>query len=252
MNTHRNWNKIGVMIVLLGLQISIIQAQSNVPKYEIGASLGAFVYLGDLTPADAGSYRTMRFALNLHGSKLLSRSFSLRTNLAFSKLKGNDALYDDPEYRQHRNFKFKTPVFEVSELAVWNVLGKNYDDRGFSPYLFAGVGLSFLKVRRDWSNFDAAYFGETSDLPALIDQDAAHKVPKVIPVIPIGFGLRYGVSNRVAINAESSYRFTNTDYLDGFSKAVNPAKGDTYTSGTIGVIYRIGKKDMLDCPKVGY
>ncbi|MEO5564528.1 MAG: DUF6089 family protein [Chitinophagaceae bacterium] len=252
MTIHRNWNKIGIIIVLLGLQTSIIQAQSNNPRYEIGASLGAFVYLGDLTTADAGSFRTMRFALTIHGSKLLSRSFALRTNLAFSKLKGDDALYDDPEFRQHRNFKFTTPVLELSELLVWNVLGKNYDDRGFSPYLFAGAGLSFLKVRRDWSNFDAAYFGEASDLPARIEQDAAHKVPKVIPVIPMGFGLRYGISSRVAINAETSYRFTFTDYLDGFSQAVNPAKGDNYHSASIGVIYRIGKKDMLDCPKVGY
>ena len=71
-----------------------------------------------------------------------------------------------------------------------------------------------------------------------------------MPVFPVGFGLRYGVSNRLAVNAETSYRFTRTDYLDGFSKAVNPLKGDTYSSISIGAIYRIGKKNMLDCPKV--
>jgi hypothetical protein len=233
----------------LMLTLSPFAQTSNVPKWEIGASIGAYLYMGDLTPSAAGSARSLRPGLNLYGARLLNPSFSLRTNLAFTGLKGNDALYDDPEYRQHRNFKFKTPVFEVSELLVWNLFGKNYEDRGLSPYLFAGIGASFLNIKRDWSNFDAEYFGEDSPLPALIAEDAAHKTPRVMLVIPVGFGLRYALSHRLAFNAETNYRFMNTDYLDGFSKAVNPAKGDTYSSISIGAIYRIGKKNLLDCPK---
>jgi hypothetical protein len=247
MNTKRE----GVLTALALMLILSASAQpGNVPKYEIGASVAAFLYQGDLTPSAAGSVRSLRPGINLHGSKIMSASFLLRTNLAITGLKGNDALYDDPEYRQHRNFKFKTPLFELSELVVWNPMGKNYDDRGLSPYLFGGVGLSFLHIKRDWNNFDAAYFGEASELPALIAEDAAHKTPRVTPVIPVGFGLRYGLSTRLAINAETSYRFTRTDYLDGFSKAVNPAKGDNYSSVSVGAIYRIGKKNTLDCPKV--
>lgn len=247
MNTKRE----GVLAAVALMFVFSASAQtSNVPKYEIGASVAAFLYQGDLTPNAAGSVRSLRPGINLHGSKIMSASFLLRTNLAITGLKGNDALYDDPEYRQHRNFKFKTPLFELSELVVWNPMGKNYDDRGLSPYLFGGVGLAFLHIKRDWSNFDAAYFGEASELPALIAEDAAHKTPRVTPVIPVGFGLRYGVSTRLAINAETSYRFMRTDYLDGFSKAVNPAKGDNYSSVSVGAIYRIGKKNTLDCPKV--
>jgi hypothetical protein len=239
-----------VATAALMLVLSASAQTSNVPKFEIGVAVGAFLYMGDLTPSAAGSARTLRPGLNLYGSKILSPSFSLRTNLAFTGLKGNDALYDEPEYRQHRNFKFKTPVFEVSELVVWNLMGKNYEDRGLSPYLFGGIGVSFLHVKRDASNFDAAYFGEASELPVQIAEDFAHKTPRVMPVFPVGFGLGYGLSNRLAVNAETSYRFTRTDYLDGFSKAVNPAKGDTYSSISIGAIYRIGKKNTLDCPKV--
>jgi hypothetical protein len=252
MNTNRE-GMLTATIVAVALQIFSASAQtitSNVPKFEIGASLAAFVYQGDLTPSAAGSFRTMRPGINLHGSKILNPSFLLRTNLAISGFKGDDALYDDPEYRKHRAFKFKSPLFELSELIVWNPLGKNYDDRGLSPYLFAGIGVGFLKVKRDWSNFDADYFGEESDLPARIQQDADHKTPKVIPVIPIGFGLRYGLSSRLAVHAESSYRFSRTDYIDGFSQAVNPNRDDAYSSISIGAIYRIGKKNLLDCPKV--
>jgi hypothetical protein len=247
MNTKRE----GVLVIVALMQILTASAQTgNVPKYEIGASLAAFLYQGDLTPDDIGSLRTLRPGINIHGSRIMSASFLLRTNLAITGLKGNDALYDQPEYRQHRNFKFKTPLFELSELVVWNLLGKNYDDRGLSPYLFGGIGLTFLHIKRDWSNFDAAWFGAESDLPARIAEDGAHKTPRVTPVIPLGFGLRYGVSNRIAINAETSYRFTRTDYIDGFSKAVNPAKGDNYSSVSVGAFYRIGKKNTLDCPKI--
>lgn len=245
-----NIKREGVIVIVALMQMLTATAQtSNVPKYEFGGSLAAFLYSGDLTP-DNINVRTLRPGLNLNASKIMSASFLLRTNLAITGLKGNDALYDQPEYRQHRNFKFKTPLFELSELVVWSPTAKNYDDRGLSPYFFGGIGISFLHIKRDWSNFDAPYFGEDSELPALIAEDAAHKTPKVIPVIPVGFGLRYGLSSRLAVNAETSYRFTRTDYLDGFSKAVNPAKGDNYSSVSVGAIYRIGKKNTLDCPKV--
>jgi len=245
-----NIKREGALIIVALMQILTATAQlNNIPKYEIGASLAAFLYQGDLTP-DAINFRTLRPGFNLNAGKIMSAAFLLRTNLAITGLKGNDALYDQPEYRQHRNFKFKTPLFELSELVVWNPLGKNYEDRGLSPYLFAGIGLSFLHIKRDWSNFDAAYFEEASELPAQLAEDAAHKTPRVTPVIPLGFGLRYGISTHLAVNAETNYRFTRTDYLDGFSKAVNPAKGDNYSSISIGAIYRIGKKNILDCPKV--
>ncbi len=246
MNSKRE----GVLIIVALMQIVTATAQTiNVPKYEFGAGLAAFLYQGDLTP-DAINVRTLRPGLNLNVSKIMSAAFLLRTNLAITGLKGNDALYNEPEYRQHRNFKFKTPLFELSELVVWSPLRTNYEDRGLSPYFFGGVGLTFLHIKRDWSNFDAAYFGEASELPALIAEDAAHKTPRVTPVFPVGFGLRYGISTRLAVNMETNYRLTRTDYLDGFSKAVNPAKGDNYSSITIGAIYRIGKKNTLDCPKV--
>jgi opacity protein-like surface antigen len=247
-----NIKREGILIIVALMHITAATAQSisNVPRFEIGASLAAFVYQGDLTPSVSGSTRTMRPGINLYGSKIVSAAFLLRTNLAIAGLKGNDALYDEPEFRKHRAFKFKSPLFELSELLVWNPLGTNYNDRGFSPYLFGGLGLAFLHVKRDWSNFDAAYFGEASSLPALIAEDAAHKTPRITPVIPVGFGLRYAVSPRIAINAEGSYRFTRNDYIDGFSKAANPELADNYHSVSVGAVYRIGKKNTLDCPRV--
>lgn len=243
----RIW-KITIGIIIISLNGFIVNAQINTPKYEIGVGVGTYVYQGDLTPSATGSYRTMRPGLNLYGSRILSRSFAVRANIAFSGLKGDDAAYDHPEYRQHRNFNFSTPLVEATALLVWNPLKRNYIDKGFSPYLFAGAGASFLSVQKDWSNYDANYFGDGTYIPSRVAIDDAHGTPNVIPVVPVGIGLRYNISSRWTATAEGTYRLMFTDYLDGFSQSADPAQNDHYHSITVGVVYRIGKKNQLDCP----
>ena len=145
--------------IIVSLCYFPVAAQHSVPNYEVGAAISAFIYQGDLTTHRFGSVETTRFGINLYTSKIISPSFMLRTNLAIGSLKGDDVKYNKPAFRKQRNFNFRTPVFEVAQLVVWNLLKRNYKDIGFSPYLFGGAGLSFLKIKRDWSNFNAAYFG---------------------------------------------------------------------------------------------
>ncbi len=230
-----------------------LSAQQNNPKYEFGLNLGFTVYQGDLTPERLGSFRTQRFAFGLHASRLISSSFSIRANFLRGRLKGDDALYSSPEYRQQRNFNFSSPVTEFTGQLVWNPLHRNYTDKGFSPYLFAGAGFAFLRIKRDWSGLNTSYFDpETSAIFSGLAADTAHRVPRLIPVIPIGGGVKYFFTPRLAVNAEASYRLGYTDYLDGFSQSANPAKNDHYLNYSIGIVYRTGKKDMLKCPKIRY
>lgn len=242
--------KLAGLIVILLLNFFSLAAQSNISKYEIGASIGSFVYMGDLTPSRFGSFRTTRIGLNLHGSKILSPSFLLRLNLAIGGLRGDDAKYDNPEYRKERALNFRSRVIELAPMLVWNPLRSNYNDKGLSPYLFGGAGLSFVRIRRDWSRFNMEYFGE--DVEAGLARDINQSLPRVIPVVPLGIGMRYGVSSRLAVNAEASYRLVFTDYLDGFSHAANPERKDNYHTIMVGAIYRIGKKNTMDCPVVKY
>jgi opacity protein-like surface antigen len=230
-----------------------VYAQIDNPKYEFGANLGFLVYQGDLTPEKLGSFKTQKFSFGLHASRLLSQSFSVRANLLIGKLKGNDGLYDNPEYRKQRNFNFTSPVTELSAQLVWNVTRKNYADKGFSPYLFAGAGFSLIKTSRDYSNINTTYFDpETSEVWTGLAADSAHKLPRVIPVIPIGAGIKYFITPNWGVNAETAYRITTTDYLDGFSEAANPAKKDSYLNYSIGIIYRTGKNNRLGCPVMKY
>ena len=229
-----------------------VKAQTNTPKYQFGVSLGTFVYMGDLTPSSVGSYKTLKPSLNLFAAKLLSPSFAIRGNLALGKLKGDDAKYDHPDYRQQRNFYFTSPIIELSALAEWSILGKNYASRGFSPYVFAGLGFSFLNIKRDWSRFNTAYFGDGSEILTGLVSDAQHSLPNGLLTVPIGVGVRYYINDRIGVSAETSYRVMSTDYLDGFSQSANPGKTDHYGLHSIGIVYRTGKKNTLACPEVRY
>ena len=230
-----------------------LKAQFTSPQYEIGISVGILVYQGDLTPTETGSYKTMKPVFGIYGNRILNNSFTVRFSLAFGKLKGDDAKYQNPAWRQQRNFNFTTPLTEISALLIYDVFGKNKSEtntRFLRPYIFGGVGYSFLKIKRDWNNFNYAHFNVESEVVAGLAADINHSLPKAIPVFPFGIGIRYSLSQSISFTAESAYRSITTDYLDGFSRAANPAKKDHYYSHTIGLLYKFGVKNKLDCPVI--
>ncbi len=228
-------------------------SNSQENKFEWGASVGFVVYQGDLTPEKFGAFKTQKFAVNINANRVLNPTFSIRGNLLIGKLKGDDSKYDEPEFRQERNFNFTSSLVELSASLVFNITAKNDADKGLSPYIFAGAGLSFLNIKRDWSRFNREYFDvQNHTVTDGLTIDSAHSLPKMIPVIPVGGGLRYFFSPQWGINAEASYRVSFTDYIDGFSEAANPELKDHYLNYAIGIIYRPGKKGKLGCPVIKY
>ncbi|WP_205513490.1 DUF6089 family protein [Longitalea arenae] len=228
---------------------SAAYAQPDLPKHELGFGAGIFVYQGDLTPEAAGAFKSPGFAFNLFYNRILTRSFSIRANLAHGKLTANEANYDDPEWRKERSLRFTARNTEIAALLVWNILGNNYSDRKtLSPYIFGGAGLSSLRIKRDWSRVNYDYFANDPDFLEGLAIDTLHTLPGTIPVIPMGLGVRYPISNKLSVMAEASYRITFNDYIDGFSKASNPDRNDYYSNYSIGIIYTLGRKNSLDCP----
>ncbi len=228
-------------------------AQPGLSKIELGANAIAFIYQGDLTPSKLGSFKTIMPGLGIFGSYKLNNTFYLRTSIAVGRLSGDDSKYKTPAWRQQRNFKFKSPITEVSESAVWNILpAANVEGPKLSPYLSAGIGYAFLHIKRDYSNYNIAYFGEESVLTTRLKEDTAHTLPRGLLIFPVGLGARYSISANISLNAEFTYRLNSTDYLDGFSQAGNPARKDHYFSNSIGFIYSFDKKNWLKCPKMRY
>ncbi len=229
-------------------------AQPGLSNWQVGVNAGIFIYQGDLTPSHFGSYKTMKPALGIYVSRILSPSFILRTSLAWGHLKGDDAKYSKPEWRQQRNFNFTSPVTEISEMLVWNIFKNNSNEAGkrFSPYVFGGAGISFVKIKRDYSNLNAGFFDGESALQSGLATDIATSTPKRLLVLPLGVGVEYYLSPRIALTAETNFRYMRTDYLDGFSQAANPEKKDFYYSHVIGLVYKFGAKNAVGCPVMKY
>jgi uncharacterized protein DUF6089 len=231
------------------------KAQPGAKQVEWGFMISGFVYQGDLTPSALGSYPTMKGGIDLFMSKEVMPRISLRTNLAIGSLKGDDAKYSSPSWRVERALLFTTPVVEISELVVVNILTNSR----FKPYVNGGLGLSLVRINRDWSKFNTNYFSNQQKTMDGLAEDIAHSVPKRLIVLPAGIGASYALNEKISLIAESVFRFTFTDYLDGFSKVANPERKDYYFTHSLGITYHPGgnynsgskfkSKSGLDCPK---
>lgn len=227
-----------VPAILFLSSVYIKLAAQSLSKYDIGINTGFLIYQGDLTPSTAGSFKTATMVLGLSTCRKLNRMLFVRLNLSFGKLKGDDAKYTKPVWRQERNFKFSTPLTELSANLVWKPLSS---ERKLSQALFAGLGYTFLHIKRDYSALNAEYFA-AENLSARLNEDLVKRLPKCMPVVPVGVAVQCPLAGKLSINAETSYSLTATDYLDGFSIAANPNKKDHYYKYVIGVVYSFGDK----------
>jgi len=242
------------VFVLLSFCYLSGSAQINTSKYEIGIKAGTFIYQGDLVPSDAGSYKTVRPQFGIFASRLLSSSFAFRLNFDAGSVSGDDAKYSHPSWRQDRNFRFSSPIYELSAQLVWDILARNYNRpvKSLSPYVFVGVGVSYVDVKRDWSRMNTDVFTPESEAQSGLATDIATTIHHGLAVFPAGIGLRYALTQKISLIGESSYRFVPTDYLDGFSYSANPSRNDHYYSHSVGAVYSFGKKNSWDCPVVKY
>jgi hypothetical protein len=219
----------------------------------IGLNGGIYIYQGDISPWRSGALKTIKPGLSLFVKKPINHFLAARLHITIANLKGDESLYGKPAYMRQRNFSFNTSVKEISAQLVWNVLGRNYEDRGIMPYIFSGAGVSLIGVKKDYSRINTSVFTETSSVMTGLAADNARGTPSTIFSVPAGFGLEYSISSRISVNMETSYRFVFTDYLDGFSQSANPKLKDHYYSVGGGLIYKFAAREAgISCPAMKY
>jgi hypothetical protein len=223
-------------------------AQSSKAPVSIGVQLGTFIYQGDLVPSFAGSFRTAKPMFALLVNKPISNNFSLRATISTGQISADESVYSNPAWRQTRAFNFNSTVTEVATVLVFDFADQTFDNTGkLSPYIFGGVAASFLNIHRDWSKFNFTAFDSKSPVLLGLGQDTLHKSPTVLPVIPIGVGLRYTLSPHWSLTTELNYRYSFSDYIDGFSKSANPRANDSYYSVSVGLNYHLFNHE-IKCP----
>ena len=238
------------MFIIIATTATKILAQTK-SSYEIGINVGTLIYQGDLSQSAFGSTKDLKPAIGIYVSKDLDAYFTLRANLTIGKIGVDESQFTYPAYKKLRNFMFTTPVTELSTVLVWNILGESYDRdyRKLSPYIFAGAGITFLNVNRDWSRIDTTFFDSKSSAIIGLGKDTLLATPRILPIIPLGIGLKYAITDKIGIRAEATYRLAFSDYIDGFSYAANPNTTDKYYGVSIGVNFNLARNNYK-CPIV--
>jgi hypothetical protein len=184
-------------------------------SYELGCSLGASTYLGDLQPraytysqpgATTGGF--IRYNMNAY--------VAVRGFANYARLYGSDAKSLDAGMIR-RNLSFRSDVVEFGGVMEWNVIpfdrtdpqGRKFGKRfKFAPYFFGGVNIFHF-------NPQALYKNEWVDLQPLQTEGQSYTRTNV--AIPFGMGFKWHVSKHVILQWEFGFRKTFTDYLDDVS-----------------------------------
>ncbi|MCB0710297.1 MAG: hypothetical protein KDC15_13005, partial [Chitinophagaceae bacterium] len=163
--------------VLVAVYLLFTATKSHAQFYKdmsIGLNGGAYIYQGDLSPQRFGSFKTIQPGISVFVKKPINHFLAARVHISLARLVGDESRYSIPEYRKQRNFYFSSPVAEFSGQLVWNIRGRNYEDRGIMPYIFSGAGVSLLAVKKDYSRMDPVIFNDGSEVVAGLVVDNLH------------------------------------------------------------------------------
>jgi hypothetical protein len=212
------------------------QRNWSLNKKEILFGLGATQFLGDLGGKDKigtdYSLVDLDWPSTVMGGMVGYRYrfhpyFSTTTSIHFGLLKGDDAKTEDVA-RKNRNLSFRSPVADISQRlefiflarekfgARYKVRGLKFvKDKNFQMYGFGGVGINYF-------NPQAKYDGKWYNLRPLktegqgMEGGAKPYKPYTL-TIPMGVGIRFGISKMWRIGVEATYVKTFTDYMDDVS-----------------------------------
>jgi hypothetical protein len=195
-------------------------------RTEFGLNASAANYLGDLSDGinDLGGEWFGYFANNARpnvGAFIRfnqSNRLSYRGNISYGQLAASDAL-STSEAKRLRNLSFRTNILEFSGMVEFNLrpFGNEREDRNFTPYVFAGLGIMSFNPQASWNGewYDLQPLGtEGQDLVAYPDRA---RYALTVPVFPVGGGLRWRFNDIWRFGIEYGHRFLLTDYLDDVS-----------------------------------
>ncbi|MGH2563596.1 MAG: hypothetical protein ACRDE8_07655 [Ginsengibacter sp.] len=220
-------------------------------KVEVGINVGPLFFLGDLG-GHRGKGTTFLKDLNLPLTKVMKGFFltvypnewlGVRAAADIGKLDGQDKIIDtkgvNELWRKQRNLDFKTNLSEayiaaeVFPLMLLNSGEEDYKPR-LRPYGVIGVGVFHFNPQgslTDANGNKTWYYLQ----PLHTEGEGFAEVPQVKNYaltqvnIPMGFGAKYYLSDRVNLSLEVLHRKTFTDYIDDVSTDyIDPNLFDKY------------------------
>ena len=203
-----------IFLFVLGVvAVMPAQAQSYYTNTELGISLGASQYFGDLN--ENYGFKTITPAYGVYVRRRMSPYIALKLSANYTQVSYDDK-YNSDLYEKERNLNFTSPIFEVVAQAEFNFFKFVSGDREyrFTPYLTGGIGVFYY-------NPYTTYNGEKYYLRALgtEGQNAGmgSNYGSFSACFPIGAGFKYWIKSGINLCVEVSDRLTTTDYIDDVS-----------------------------------
>lgn len=228
-------------------------------KFEMGLNFGPLFFLGDLGGHSGKGTRFLK-DLNLPLTKLNKGIFltaypndwlGVRLAADIGKLNGNDAIINtkgvNELWRKQRNLDFRTNIAEAyvaAEIFPLMLLNSNHEDYKprFRPYGVLGVGIFHFNPQGSLTTNGVTtwYYLQPLHTEGEGFPGTGVKNYALTQVnIPMGFGAKYYLSDRVNLSLEVLYRKTFTDYIDDVSKNyIDPNLFDLYLSPQNAIIAR--------------
>jgi hypothetical protein len=211
-----------LVMVVIGLQKADAQLlNSFVHQGELGFSMGAAHYFGDLNPNSA--INRPKMAAGIFFRKQVSNYIGIRLSGDYAMLGYADKYSSNP-VQVTRNLSFNTNVWELSIAGDFNFFRfqPGFEGYNFTPYIGIGVGV-FSFDPYAYLNGEKYYLrtlgteGQGSSLyPNL------HPYSPIAVSVPFTIGAKYALNAQTNVFAELTYRFTTTDYLDDVSGTYAP------------------------------
>ena len=235
------------IVLLLAFSMSVQAQRWKLRRYEVGFNLGLTQAFGDI-----GSYPNAENWLGLkdisfdgtnaaggfHLRYKIDPVYSVKLNMLVGFSQGADL--DKESDLTNRKFSFKTTYGEISvqgeyyfiseeksarSAAIFNRRGMLNNYRSFNAYGFLGIGGVYMSPK---------FEGIVRD-----DRDVIDGYSKFSVALPIGLGLRYVIDDRWLLGGELGYRWTASDYLDGYHNAKYSKNNDVYYFLLFNVNYRL-------------
>jgi hypothetical protein len=195
--------KLAAVVLCICIQSSWLYGQ----RVEVGVSLGAANYVGDLAPSMVVA--ETKPAFGFFGRYTISSSFAFTGSMQFSQLSGSDKNFD---FNKPRNISFRSNISEYAGVLEFNFFkyGKGILDKKFTSYIFLGIGVVNF-------NPQALYNGEWVDLRPLQTEGKDYKASST--VVPFGMGIKWRLNKYFSMESSIGFRRTYTDYLDDVSSS---------------------------------
>lgn len=248
-------------ILILFILCSKAMAQDD-PEYrmEIGGGIGLMTYEGDFNK-NILSGENMSPSAMLILRRVINPYSALRFSIGYGNIKGNsknlNTFYPDFNTQNYKesarnDYKFSNTLLDFGATYEYNFMpyGTGRDYRGakrLTPFIAIGIGLTYANC--DHGSVDLGYYNDLDVNQTVIGEPEFTDGKGVFTAnLPIGFGVKYKIGERLNLGAEWMIHFSLSDKLDGVKDPYRIASSgifkntDCYSNLQVSLTYSFWEK----------